>query len=383
MFGHIPAADAASLQRTRKGIAFQQLRQKVYDMIDGTDPAERAKYLAANNALLKGITEPRFVDPRRDAADPRMKALTPANVHVDKVLSNFSVAYANDNFIGERLFPALSVSNRSDKYAVFSKRDRYGVPDDRLGHRSSPNEVEQNFTYANYSVQDYGLKEYTDYETISNADDVLREMLGNTEFLNEQIALSREARIVTIAENSANYGATSASSVKWDHATGGDVITKILAAKAALYRGASPTRLVGFTTLEVWNAGIINNPTLKALYTGVREGLVTTDIVAAYFGLDEILIADGRRDSANEGQAASYGRLWTADNFGLARVATNPGKKTLHWGTTFREQGDPFTSQWNDPSIGKKGGLYNRVSVSEDHKVVAVDTAYLITDVLT
>ena len=69
--------------------------------------------------------------------------------------------------------------------------------------------------------------------------------------------------------------------------------------------------------------------------------------------------------------------------FGIARVAVNPGKKTLHWGSTFREAGDPFTSQWTDPSIGKRGGLWNRVSVSEQHKVVSLDTAYLITDCLT
>jgi hypothetical protein len=383
MFGNIQVASAAQLQRTRKGLSFDRFRESLYGMMDSGDPAARAKYIAANDAFLKGIANPRFSDPRSASMDPRLKALTPANVHVDRVLSSFSIAYQNDNFIGTRLFPVLSVSNRSDKYAKFSKRDRMSVPDDRIGHRSSANEVEQNFTYDNFSVSDYGLKEYTDYETIKNADDVLREMLGNTEFLNQQIAFSEEARIVAIAENSANYGATSASAVKWDHSSGGDIIAKILAAKAALWSGPSPTKLVGFTTLEVWNAGIINNPTLKALYAGVRDGLVTTEIVASYFGLDEILIAEGRRDNANEGQAASYGKMWSADNFGVARVAVNPTKKSLCWGVTFREVGDPFTSQWNDPSIGKRGGLWNRVSISEDHKVVAPDAAYLITDVLT
>lgn len=383
MFGHIPAATAAQLQRTQKGLRFEAFRKSLYDMMDSPDPAVRAKYIAANDAFLKGLANPRFSDPRRESSDPRLKALTPAAVHVDKVLSSFSLAYANDNFIGMRLFPVVPVSKRSDKYPIFSKRDRMNVPDDRIGYRSSPNEVEQNFTYGNYSVSDYGLKEYTDYETLQNADEVLREMLGNTEFLNQQMAFAEEARIVAIAENPANYGATSASSVKWDHSSGGDIITKILAAKAALWNGPAPTKLVGFTTLEVWNAGIINNPTLKSLYSGVREGLVTTDIVARYFGLDEILIAEGRRDTANEGQTASYGKLWTADNFGIARVAVNPGRRSLQWGVTFREAGDPFTSQWNDPSIGKRGGLYNRVSISEDHRVVATDAAYLITDVLT
>lgn len=370
--------------RTRKGLSFERYQRALTNLFTSTKAEDRAKVKAANDAFIAGLRNPQFTDKRLDdAIGSLVKALTPANVHVDKVLSSFSVAYANDEFIGERIMPVVPVENRSDKFAVFSKRDRLAAPDDRIGYRSSPNEVEQNFSYDNYSLSDYGLKGYLDLEMVQNADNVLREMLNTIEFVNSQLAFRREMRIAAIAQTASNF-TTAGATTFWDTAnTGGTIIADILAGKAALWNGPAPTRLVGFTTLEVWNAGIINNPALKALYAGVRDGLVTQDIVAAYFGLDEIVIANGRQDTANEGQTASYGKLWTADNFGIVRVAKNPNTRALQWGVTFREAGDPFTTEWTDPSIGKRGGIYGRVSVSEDHKVVSKDAGYLITNVLT
>jgi hypothetical protein len=45
--------------------------------------------------------------------------------------------------------------------------------------------------------------------------------------------------------------------------------------------------------------------------------------------------------------------------------------------------GDPLTSEWSDPSVGKRGGVYARVAASEDQKVVAPDAGFLITSILT
>lgn len=362
---------------------FFRYRKAIDGLLASTDAADRAKVKAANEDFLRGLANPSHSGDKAGAGfEGVAKALTPANVHVDKVLSSFSVAYANDEFIGERLMPVVNVQNRSDKYAVFSKRDSLSAPDDLIGFRSSANEVEQNFTYDNYSLRDYSLKSYLDLEMVQNADNVLRDMMNVVEFINHQLAFKREQRYVAIAENASNF-TTAAATAKWDTAnTGGSIIADILAAKAALWSGPSPTKLVGFTTLQVWNTAIINNPAIRGLFMYVQDGLVTQDVIARYFGLDEILIAQGRQDTANEGQTASYGRLWTADNFGIVRVARNPNTRALQWGVTFRENGDPFTTEWTDPSIGKRGGIYSRVAVSEDYKVVSKDAGFLITDVL-
>jgi hypothetical protein len=99
--------------------------------------------------------------------------------------------------------------------------------------------------------------------------------------------------------------------------------------------------------------------------------------------MDDILISRAREDTANVGQTATYARMMTQKFFGILRVANRPTTRSLHFGSTFRMNGDPYTTEWPDPGIGKRGGVWSRVSVSEDHKVVAGDAGFLITAAIT
>src|SRR6185503_12976437 len=104
----------------------------------GLTPEDQKKAVAANQAFIKGLADLRGkADMRPVSALER--AVTPTAVHVDTLLSTFSKMYANDAFIGERLMPAVSVGKRSDKYAVYPKRERLAFPTDALGFRSQPN----------------------------------------------------------------------------------------------------------------------------------------------------------------------------------------------------------------------------------------------------
>ena len=40
------------------------------------------------------------------------------DVHIDGPLSNVSIAYKNENYIADQVFPALAVAKKSDKYFV-------------------------------------------------------------------------------------------------------------------------------------------------------------------------------------------------------------------------------------------------------------------------
>lgn len=46
---------------------------------------------------------------------------TRRDVHIDTALSNISIAYRNENYIGTQVFPAVTVEHRSDEYFVYSK----------------------------------------------------------------------------------------------------------------------------------------------------------------------------------------------------------------------------------------------------------------------
>lgn len=369
------------VQRTPKGLKYEAFITKAREELSGMDSASQKRSAKANQDFLRGLADAKSGKSYR--AELQNKAVTPGAVHVDTLLAQISVMYTNDEYIGERLMPAVPVSKRSDKFAVYPKRERFAFPDDEIGHRASPNELEQSRTTDNYSVVDRGFKNYLDLETVQNEDAPLNEMVDVVEQINEGIAFKREKRLLTILNATASYsGNTAGAGSVWEAAAGGSVITDILAATSALWSGPNPTQKLGFCSLDVWNTGIANNASLRELFKYTREGLVT-QAIASHFGLDDILVSRSREDTANSGQTASYSRMMTAKQFGVVSVARRPSTRSVHFGSTFRMAGDPFSTQWDDASIGKRGGTWARVSVSEDHKIVAGDAGFLITGAIT
>jgi len=295
------------------------------------------------------------------------------------VLGALSVMYKNDAYIGEQLVPPVMVNGRSGIYYEFPKRERLAYPDDTIGHRASSNELDASRTTANYSVVDRGFKNFLDLEAVANQDAPLNEMVDLVEHINDGIAFKREQRLITLVTTAGNYaGNTAGAGTVWDDSSGGTIIADMLGARSSLWMGGQPTRKLGFTTIDVWNTGIAQNPALLDLFKHTQPGLITK-AVAGQFRLDDILISESREDTANEGQSASYARMMTSKVFGMVSVATRPTIRSAHFASTFRMQGDPFTTEWTDPDPGKRGGIWARVAVSEDYKVVAGDTGFLIT----
>jgi hypothetical protein len=371
-----------AINRSKAGLDYETWIKTVREQLAGMDQKSKERAKKANQDFARGLRDPKYsASYQADLA----KAITPTAVHVDTVLTTLSVMYKNDEYIGERLMPAVPIEKRSGVFYTYNKRDRLAAPDDEIGHRASPNEIEENRSTDNYSVRDYGLKNFLDLMASQNADAPLDEMVDVVEAVNERMAFRREKRILAIVGVAGSYGSnTTTAATDWDDGTdlGGTIVTDILAADSALWNGMAPTRKIGFCGVDVWNGGIANNPKIAERFKYVETGLQNTTQVARMLGLDDILVSRAREDTANIGQTASYARMMPAAIFGILRVAARPSIRSAHFGSTFRLRSDPFTSQWTDPSIGAHGGIWARVTVSEDHKVVASDAGYLLTSVI-
>lgn len=368
--------------RTEKGLKYEKWRRAVDDELNGMTEKQMARAKKANLDFWRGIKNPST----RVAhlAELETRGVTPAAVHTDTLLTQLSVMYRNDDYIGDRLMPAVPVTKRSDLYSTYPKRERFNFPDDEITTRGKANELNETRTTDNYSVRDYGYANFLDLETLQNQDAPLNEMVDLVEAINDGIAFKREGRILAIVVAAGSYaGNTAATGTPWDNATGGTIIADVKAADSGLFMGTGPTQKISFTSLETWNTAICNNPALHELFKYVSSGLRTTTQVAQFFGLDDLLVSKSRIETANIGQTAVYARAMTQDVFGILRVATRPSPRSLHFGSTFRMRTTPKTTQWEDPSIGVGGGLYARVATSEDHKIVAGDAGYLITNTIT
>lgn len=362
--GLLSGADVLRSQRTEAGRRYERFAAETRQLVRNDKDARKR----LNDSIL---------------ALREQRAISPGNVHSNTFLSSMSVQYANDEFIGDRLMPVVEVGKRSDSYPVYPKRERVGYPEDALGTRGSANELDESRSSDNYSVKDYGYRNFVGADVIENQDGAFDEMMDLVEAINEGIAFRREKRIATILTTGANFSGNTAAlsgSDRWDSAASGDPIKNIQDGMAATWSGRGPGALWAYCSLDVANY-LKRHSKVLDLFKYTQPGLVTMDLIARAVGLQGILVGAAREDTANSGQTASYSRIW-GKVFGIVRVAARPNLRNASFGYTMRLRGDPVTQQWFDPNAGRAGGYYAKVATSEDHKIVAADTGYLFTTVI-
>jgi hypothetical protein len=356
-------------QRTEKGVAYERfIRNVKADLQDPSDEDAQKALEEENEKILRLKLHP-----------GKQKDLAIGNVQQSQVLSTMSVMYANDEYIGLRIMPALDTGRRSGTFYKYGKRDRLAFPDDSMAVRSKANELSETRTQGSYALVGRALKEFVDQTVINNQDAPLNEIMDAQAGVLEGLAFLQEKRIATAATTGANFAGNTvalAAVDRWDSATGGDPIGVINAAIAAMWMGRGPGKKIAATSLTVWNILKVH-PRMLDMIRGNRDGMLTREMFAAWFEIDELLIGKARQDTANEGAASgTFTRIWP-DSFGIYRVAP-PSVRNAAFGFTFREK-PPVQRMWFTDDSGEEGGWYTQASHADQQNVVAGDTAYLVT----
>lgn len=357
-------------QRTVRGIRFERELQAFRETAFDSEPVIIQARAQANGALVLLRNEQHIRD------------LGPGAVHQDMSIQNMSIRYANDDYIGERLMPPATVSNRSNVFYHYDERAQLSFPSDRIGSRGEANEVVQNVTKDQYLTEAHALQEFVDLDEIGNADAPLDPLYDATVLVNEGISFNRESRIATILSTAGSYGSNTtaiAAGQEWNSANGGSPTKLIRYARDQVWSGPTPSRLIAFCSPNVFRT-LSQHPSVRDLFKYTKDGFATPEMLARYFMVDELLVGYARNDTANEGQTMVQGRIWP-DVFGIVRVALLPSVRTYCFGTTFR-WGPQMAQQWFEQKRGRIGGYYTKVSCSEQHKVVASRAGYLLTNVL-
>jgi hypothetical protein len=360
-------ADIVRSQRSEKAAAYQKYMTGVRSVIEKNGPeVQRANAdLAALNAY-------------------RSKDVMPGTVHNNSTMSNMSVQYANEEYIGEQLMPVLQVAKKSDIFYKYGQRDRLAYPDDSLGQRGEVADISESRSTDTYACVTRGLSNGVDAETLENQDAPLNELLDINESVSEARAFKVEQRISTVMTTVGSYASGNTSAIaagsRWDTAGGGNPAKNIMDALAAIWTGRGPSDLVMWSSLDVYNV-LARHPQILELFKYTKNGFATPDMIAGFFGVSKYLVGKARSDTANVGAAASYSRLWGTDNFGITRVARRASIRNAVFGYSF-QHGSVESTQWFDQRPGKRGFYYAKQAWSHDYKVVANDTAYYFRTVI-
>lgn len=310
-----------------------------------------------------------------------------SDLHVNRPLSNMSVAYMQDqaDFVADKVFPNVPVEKSSDRYFVMPKdawfRDE--MKERGLSEESAGGGYEVDNT-PTYLCRTYSYHKDIDDKIRPDADAaVMNQDRTATEFVTRKALLRREKVFVTnffttskwgLDRTGVNSGATGSQFNRWDQAGStpiADVENERI--RIAEQTGYRPNKLVigpyVFKALKS-HAEILD----RIKYT--QRGQVTKEILAALFEVDEILIPFATENTATQGQTASMSFAFGKHAL-LVYAAPSPSLETPSGGYTIS-----WTGLLGSSALGgriRKFRMENitsdriEIDMSFDMKLVAAD----------
>ena len=295
------------------------------------------------------------------------------------VLTAIAIAYANSEFIADRIMPRVGVGAREFKWTRYNKEDRFTIPDTLVGRKGRPNVVEFGGTEDSGFVEDFGLDDEIPQQDLDNANGTNFDPRGNSvEILADLVALDREKRVADLVQNKDNYvhKETISGSDQWSHADSKPLVQLIDALE-------TPIKRPNVMTLgRRASVHLRRNPSVVKAYNGTLgdDGLVPMSFIRELLELEEILVGSAQYNAARPGQDLALQRLWGNHCSLTYRNRNARPQKGVTFGMT-AEHGQRVSSTRPDPNIGLRGGEVIRVGESVKELIVCDDVAYFLENV--
>lgn len=273
-----------------------------------------------------------------------------SDVHVDKPLSNISLAYLQEaeGFVADRAFPVLPVQKQSDKYYIFDKGD---FNRDEMKQRAPATESagsSYRLSNTSYSCDVWALHRDVDDQVRANADDPLNLDREAAEFLSAKALLRKEVlwtgsffttSVWDTDQTGVAAGPGANQFLKWSDAAA-DPVKDIRDGMRRVHgrTGKRPNKFV--VARDVYDT-LVDHPSIVGrLNRGQTSGPAMTNRqnLASLFEVDEVLIMDGIVNSAAENQTADMDYIGSGAAL-LLHVPRTPGLMTPSAGYTFTWNG--------------------------------------------
>ena len=236
--------------------------------------------------------------------------------HIDKALTNISVKYMQDanNFVNDKVFPCVPVMKQSDRYFMYLKEDwfRDDAQERAMGTESAGGDYDVDNT-PTYFCKKYAFHKDVFEEDRANSDSPLTPDQDATEFVVDKIMLNRENnwaktyfKAGTWAQDNAGvaFATGITSKVFWDDYNNSDPIADISNQCTAMAEttGKRPNKLT--IGRRVFDA-LRQHPDILDRIKFTQKGVITLDLLASLFDVDEILVANSIQNTAAKGQKAA------------------------------------------------------------------------------
>lgn len=269
---------------------------------------------------------------------------TTQRLHVDKMLSNISIGYTNESYIGDKIFKPITVNKQSDKYYKFGM-ERFRTHADLRAPGTEANEISWTLSDDSYFTEGHALRHAIADEEMQNADDEFDLETEATELVTEGILLNKEVDAANKVLDPNNYHADlrltlgTAGTFKWSDYQDSDPIIDVQKAKEAIHRKSGVRANTLIMSEQVLNV-LKLHPRIIDVVKYVERGIVTEELLASVFGVDQILVGSALKSAvtnvgqAQAGEPEELDYIW-GNSVVLAYIAPRPGKKQISLGYSF------------------------------------------------
>jgi len=265
-------------------------------------------------------------------------------VHVDKMLTNISVGYKNEDFIADGIFKVVPVDKQSDRYWVYGK-ELFRVTDDRRAPGTSAGEVDWSLADDTFYCEGHAQRHFVPIETIKNADAEFDLESEATEFVSEKILLNKENFAAEKLLDEANYDADlvvttggDGEELKWSD-NDADPLKHVEEMRQEVHKksGLDPNTLIlskpVYSKLRV-------HPKLLAIFKNTEMSIVPLNVMKEFFEVDNILTGKALKSTVIDPDGDdTLGYIWGKSAI-LAYVPSKPSKKTPAKGYQFQWKKD-------------------------------------------
>jgi len=312
---------------------------------------------------------------------------TQGDVHVNRPLSNLSIAYMQNalGFVADKVFPNITVSKQSDVYYIYDRTFFNRNEMEVRAPSTRSKRIGYEVSTTPYYCPVYAIGHDIADPVRANADSPIVLDRDATQLVSQQGMIKRETLWASKYFGPSIWGTDQTSGSDWD--TAGDPIPQIRTAKRTvlLATGIEPNTLVlgkQAADLLLDNAAVVD----RVIYGTQNEvSKVRMSNIAALLEIDRIFVMSAIQNTAEEGAAESNAFIGTGLDALLCYSAPNPGLMTPSAGYTF---------SWNGlMGSSAMGGRIKRfrdepiesdtieLQMAVDHKLTAAELGYFFDDV--
>lgn len=232
---------------------------------------------------------------------------------VDQLLTNVSSMYQPQGMVAEQVLPLVTSAQSTGKLGKYgSSHLRLDVS--TVGGRGGFRRVEAIArSTTSYQIEDHGLEGLVTQSDYRNNQLPFKAEEDETLGLTTILMLQKEQVLAAALTNTSNLtqNVTLSGTAQYNDYANSTPVQDFETARATIMNGCGMAPNIAIMDWQVWNKLRFHSAVLDTLgFKYNRTGGMTNEELAMAMGVEKVFVAQGRYNSAKEGQADSLAPVW-------------------------------------------------------------------------